>query len=75
MRCYLGAVMRNFPAEDRIESSPKVIDSPLNGGAGFAGKSGLKTANVCDTNAMETNMDTAAHFMSAALSRIMQHGK
>ena len=25
------------------------IASPLNGGAGFAGKSGRKTANVCDT--------------------------
>ena len=25
------------------------ITSPLNGGAGFAGKSGRKTANVCDT--------------------------
>src|SRR5216110_2137735 len=71
MRSYLGAVMRNFPAEVRIESSPKVIDSPLNGGARFAGKSGRKTANVCDTNAMETNMDTAAHFMSAALSRFI----
>jgi hypothetical protein len=51
------------------------IASPLNGGAGFAGKSGRKTANVCDTNAMETSTDTAAHFMSAALSRIKRHGK
>jgi hypothetical protein len=63
------------PAKDRIESSPTVITSPLNGGAGFAGKSGRKTANVCDTNAMETRMNTAAHFMSAALSKIKQHGK
>ncbi len=46
------------------------ITSPLNGGAGFAGKSGRKTANVCETNAMETSTDTAAHFMSAALSKI-----
>jgi hypothetical protein len=75
MRPYLGAVIRNFPAEDRIESSPKIIDSPLNGGAGFAGKSGLKTAKVCDTNTIETSTNTAAHFMSAALSRIKQHGK
>jgi hypothetical protein len=51
------------------------IASPLNGGAGFAGKSGRKTANVCDTNAMETTMNTAAHFMSAALSRLKWHGK
>jgi hypothetical protein len=52
-----------------------VIASPLNGGAGFAGKSGRKTADVCDTNAMETRMSTAAHFMSAALSRTKRHGK
>ena len=51
------------------------ITSPRNGGAGFAGKSGRKTANVCETNAMETSTDTAAHFMSAALSKIKQHGK
>jgi hypothetical protein len=51
------------------------IASPLNGGAGFAGKSGRKTANVCDANPMETTMNTAAHFMSAALSRIEWHGK
>jgi hypothetical protein len=75
MQFYLGAVAGSFPAEYRIESSPVVITSPLNGGAGFAGKSGRKTANVCDTNAMETRMNTTAHFMSAALSRIKQHGK
>jgi hypothetical protein len=51
------------------------IASPPNGGAGFAGKSGRKTANVCDANPMERMMNTAAHFMSAALSRIKLHGK
>jgi hypothetical protein len=51
------------------------IASPLNGGAGLAGKSGRKTANVCDANPMETTMNTAAHFMSAALSKIKRHGK
>jgi hypothetical protein len=63
------------PAEYRIESPPIVIMSPPNGGAGFAGKSGRKTANVCDTNAMDTITEMAAHFMFAALSRIMRHGK
>jgi hypothetical protein len=58
-----------------MESSLVVITSPLNGGAGFAGKSGRKTAYVCDTNAMETRMNAAAHFMSAALSKKKQHGK
>jgi hypothetical protein len=52
-----------------------VIASPLNGGAGFAGKSGRNTANVCDTHAIETSANTAAHFMSAALSKIKRHGK
>jgi len=74
-RFYLGAVAGASPAEYRIESFPMAITSPLNGGGGFAGKSGRKTANVCDTNAMETSTDTAAHFMSAALSRIKRHGK
>jgi hypothetical protein len=75
MQSYLGAVVGAFPTEDRIESSPTVISSPLNGGAGFAGKSGRKTAKVCDTNPMKTNTDTAAHFMSAGLSKIKRHGK
>ena len=75
MQVYLGAVVGAFTAEYRIESSPTVIISPLNGGAGFAGKSGRKTANVWDTNAMETITDTAAHFMSAGLSKFKRHGK
>jgi hypothetical protein len=75
MLFYLGTVVGASPAEYRIESSPMVITSPLNGGAGFAGKSGRKTANVCDTNAMETSTNTAAHFMSAGLSKIKRHGK
>jgi hypothetical protein len=52
-----------------------VTTSPLNGGAGFAGKSGRNTANVCDTHATKTSTNTAAHFMSAALNRIERHGK
>jgi len=52
-----------------------VTTSPLNGGAGFAGKSGRNTANVCDTHAIETSTNTAAHFMSAGFSKIKQHGK
>jgi hypothetical protein len=75
MQCYLGAVEGGFPAEYRIESSLVEITSPLKGGAGFAGKSGRKTANVCDTNATETRMNTTAHFMFAALSKIKRHGK
>jgi hypothetical protein len=75
MQSYSGAVVGGSPAEYRIESSLVVITSPLSGGAGFAGKSGRKTANVCDANPMETTMNTAAHFMSAALSRIEGHGK
>jgi hypothetical protein len=70
---YFGA--GTFQLGCRDESPPMAITSPLNGGPGFAGKSGRKTANVCDTNAMEKRMNTAAHFMSGALSRIKQHGK
>jgi hypothetical protein len=69
---YFGA--RKFQPGFRVELSPLEIAS-LNGGAGFAGKSGRKTANVCDANPMETMMNTAAHFMPAALSRIKRHRK
>jgi len=44
--------------------------SPLNGGVAFAGKSGRNTASVCEANAMETIMITAAHFMSRGLTRL-----
>jgi hypothetical protein len=72
---YRGAVMEASLAEYGIESLPIVITSPPKGGAGFAGKSGRKTANACDTNAMEMKTNTAAHFMFAAISRIKRHGK
>ena len=74
-RIYLGAVVRTFPGENRNESFPIAISSPLNGGAGFAGKSGRKTANADVTNAIQTSTNTVAHFMSAALSRIKRHRK
>ena len=44
--------------------------SPLNGGAVFPGKSGRNTASACETNAMETIMIAAAHFMSRGLTRL-----
>ena len=43
-----------------------IMTSPLNGGAGLAGKSGRKTANACDTNASEMSADTTAHFIFVA---------
>jgi type II secretory pathway component PulF len=46
------------------------IAPPLSGGSGLTGKRGRTTANVCETNARETNVNTAAHFMFAALIRI-----
>jgi len=39
------------------------MTSPLNGGAGLAGKSSRKTAEACDTNASEMSADTTAHFI------------
>jgi len=53
-----------------IESFPKMILSLLNGGPVFAGKSGRNTANACETNAIETNVIAAAHFMSRGLIRL-----
>ncbi|HEU0275222.1 MAG TPA: hypothetical protein VFQ83_11900, partial [Candidatus Udaeobacter sp.] len=72
---YFGAVSEASLTESRFELSPIVIASPLNGGAGFAGNSGRKTANVCDAKAIKTNMNIAAHFMTAALSKIGPHRK
>jgi hypothetical protein len=43
-----------------------IMSSPLNGGAGFAGTSGRKTANACDTNAIEISADAGAHFIFVA---------
>jgi hypothetical protein len=43
------------------------IAPPLSGGSGLTGKSGRTTANVCEANARETKVNTAAHFMFAGL--------
>jgi len=72
---YRGAVARALFAGCWIESFPIAISSPLNGGAAFAGKSGRKTANACETNAMETTTIPAAHFMVGALIRIQPNDK
>jgi hypothetical protein len=40
------------------------------GGSGLTGKSGRTTANVCETNGRDTKVNTAAHFMFAALITI-----
>ena len=50
------------------------IAPPLRGGSGLTGKSGRTTANVCETNARETKVNTAAHFMFAALITINPDG-
>jgi hypothetical protein len=47
----------------------------LNGGLAFAGKSGRSTANACETNAIETNVIAAAHFMSRGLIKTRNAGK
>jgi hypothetical protein len=51
------------------------IAPPLKGGGDFAGKSGRKTANACEANAMETSVIAAAHFMSGGLNKIQTRGK
>jgi hypothetical protein len=46
-----------------------------NGAAAFAGKSGRRTAKVCEANKMETAIVAAAHFMLGGLIRFRQHDK
>jgi hypothetical protein len=52
-----------------------MIAPPLKGGGDFAGKSGRKTADACETSAMETNVIAAAHLMVRGLIRIRKHDK
>jgi hypothetical protein len=52
-----------------------MIVPPLNGGLAFAGKSGRSTANACETNAIETNVIAAAHFMLCGLIKTRKAGK
>jgi hypothetical protein len=40
------------------------------GGSGLTGKSGRKTANVCDASTREKNINTAANFMLVAFIKI-----
>jgi hypothetical protein len=41
----------------------------------LAGKSGRKTAKVCEAKAMETAIATAAHFMSRRVIKTRKAGK
>jgi hypothetical protein len=52
-----------------------MITPPVNGGPALAGKSGRKTANASEANAMETITIAAAHFMVGGLIRLQQHDK
>jgi hypothetical protein len=52
-----------------------IIAPPLNGGEDFAGKSGRKTANACETNAMETSTIADVHFMLRGLIKMEPRGK
>ena|SRR5215468_4871741 len=63
---YLGVPwVMLFWAESLSVSSPMMIAPPPNGGSGFIGKRGRKTANACDASASETSMNTAARFILA----------
>jgi hypothetical protein len=49
-----------------------MIAPPLKGGRDFAGNTGRKTANACATNAIETSVIAAAHFMPRRLFKIQK---
>jgi hypothetical protein len=65
---YLGAVAGADFAGCWTESFP-MIAPLLNGGLALAGKSGRKTANAWEANAMETITIAAARFMVGGLIR------
>src|SRR5438046_10761938 len=47
-----------------------MITPPRSGGSGLTGKSGRKTANVCDASTKEMKINTAANFVLVAFSKI-----
>jgi hypothetical protein len=47
----------------------------LNGRPAFAGKSGRNTAKAGETNAIQTNVIAAAHFMSRGLIKLRKRDK
>jgi len=52
-----------------------IIVSLLNGGPAFAGKTGRNAASACETNATETNVIAATHFMYRGLIKLRKHDK
>jgi hypothetical protein len=68
LQCLSGVIYKAFSCTPHpiTESSPMIMTSLLNGGAGLAGKSGRRTANACDTNASEMSANTTAHFIFVA---------
>ncbi|PYL77472.1 MAG: hypothetical protein DMF26_03910 [Verrucomicrobia bacterium] len=52
-----------------------MITPPLKGGEDFVGNTGRKTANACAIDAIETNVISAAHFMSRGLNRLPSRSK
>ena len=64
---WFARILRETFAEKPNDAPPPMImTSPLNSGAGLAEKSGLETADACDTNASEMSADTTAHFIFVA---------
>jgi hypothetical protein len=72
---YLAAVLEGCFAVCWIESLPVMIVPLLNGGLAFAGKSGRNNASACDTNAIQTIVIAAAHFMSRGLIKLRKRDK
>jgi hypothetical protein len=58
-----GRALNYFPL-------PITIAPPRSGGSGLTGKSGRKTANVCDASTREMDINTAATFMLVAFIKI-----
>jgi hypothetical protein len=63
---YLAVLASDFLLHPKTKSPLVIIASPLNGGSGLVGKSGCKTANACDSNAIEIRTESTAHFILAA---------
>ena len=52
-----------------------MVAPPLKGSEDFAGKSGLETADACETSTRQTNVIVAAHFMLCGLIKLGRRDK
>jgi hypothetical protein len=62
------AMQHGFFAAGSTNSSPMTMSSPLDGTAALIGNGGRNSADACDTNASETNVEATVNLTFVARS-------